>query len=96
MAQDLNRLFDDLKNSREVYVTKDGNVERADEASENADREERREGEPKARTKLKPEIFGRGERPLFVDHTVLATAHELAAAYHGETGRLGFGVHAWS
>lgn len=91
MARDLNRLFEDLRNSREVYVTKDGNVERADEASENAEREERREGQAKARTRLKPEIFGRGDQPLFVDGTVLTEAHRLAAEYTGETGAIGVG-----
>jgi|GEM_PF-6481765 len=91
MARDLNRLFEDLRNSREVYVTQDGDVEQADEAADNADQEERSGGRPKARTRLKPEIFGRSGSPLFVAETVLADAHRLAGQFSVETGAIGVG-----
>lgn len=92
MARDLNRLFESLRNSREVFVTKDGEVEHAEEAAENAEREERQQGQPKARTRLKPEIFGRGaSQALFVAHSVLVEMHRLAAAYDVETGAIGVG-----
>ena len=91
MARDLNRLFDDLRNSREVYVTRDGEVERADEADDNARLEERRSGDAKPRTRLKPEVFGESEQTLFVRDGVLTELHELAQQYPVETGAIGVG-----
>ena len=58
MTRDLNQLMQDVRNSREVFVTSDGVVESADEAAQNADRETQLQGAPKPRTNLKPEIFG--------------------------------------
>lgn len=90
MARDLNALFQDLQNSREVYVTQDGRVERADEAHENGLREEAREGEPRPRTQLKPEIFG-GRVPLTIFDGFFVLAHQMAAKFPGETGAIGMG-----
>jgi hypothetical protein len=90
MARDLNALFQDLQNSREVYVTQDGRVERAEEATENERREEANEGAPRPRTQLKPEIFG-GKVPLTVFDGFFPLAHATAAKFAGETGAIGVG-----
>lgn len=90
MARDLNRVFEDMRNSREVYVTQDGRVESADEAEANATHEERREGAAKPRTRLKPEIFGSGGT-VFVADSVVTQAHTLARRFAGETGAIGVG-----
>src|SRR5882672_1890145 len=91
MARDMNRLFEDLRNSREIYVTQDGNVEDAQEASANADAEEQRDGQPKPRTRLKPDVFGGGDHVVSVADSVFADAHALARQYPGETGAIGVG-----
>lgn len=86
MARDLNRLLQDLRTSRDVFITADGNVEDADEARQNAAAEEQREGEAKPRTRLKPEVFGGGDAPVFVRMSVIDAMHAEAARHLGETG----------
>lgn len=95
MARDLNRLFEDLQNSREVFVTQDGQVERADEAVQNASQEQAQEGAPRPRTQLKPEIFGK-EPPLQVWDGFFREAHATAAQFDGETGAIGVGPDPFS
>ncbi len=59
MTRDLNKIMEAVREQRDVYVTADGTVEDAATADQNAAREEGGgEAEPKARTKLKPEVFG--------------------------------------
>ncbi|MCC6526047.1 MAG: Mov34/MPN/PAD-1 family protein, partial [Polyangiaceae bacterium] len=58
MARDLNRLFEDVRNSRPVFVTQDGDVQPAPEAEQSAEHEAATTGAPKPRTQLKPEVFG--------------------------------------
>lgn len=85
MARDLNRLFDDIRQSRPVYITQDGQVEDADEAEQHADQEEVTQGAPRPRTQLKPEVFG--EAPVITVHTaVIEDMHAEAARHPGETG----------
>jgi hypothetical protein len=62
MARDLNRLMDDIRRSREVFVTPEGEVEERGEAEEKARQEQSTEGAARPRTKLKPEVFGGGTR----------------------------------
>ena len=90
MARDLNRLFDDIRQSRPVYITQDGQVEDADEAEQNADQEELAQGAPRPRTQLKPEVFG--EQPAITVHTsVIDHMHEEAQKHPGETGGIVIG-----
>lgn len=89
MARDLNRLFDDIRRSRDVFVTQDGRVEDADESHENETKERRETGTPRPRTSLKPEVFAGGNAlPLSVSLDVLTAIHAEAAQHPGETGGL--------
>lgn len=58
MARDLNRIMEAVRAQRDVYVTDEGFVEDAQEATENAAQEIARQGESRQRTQLKPAVFG--------------------------------------
>lgn len=89
MARDLNRIMEDVRNAREVFVTEDGRIEDATEAEEN-ETSESSEGRPRARTRLKPEIFG--DMPTVrVTTGVLDAMHAEASRFPGETGGLVIG-----
>jgi proteasome lid subunit RPN8/RPN11 len=86
MARDLNRIMEDIKNSREVFVTDDGRIEEASEAERNAASEEATTGTPKPRTRLKPEVFGADAKIVTVHATVIEAMHAEGARHPGETG----------
>lgn len=89
MARDLNRLFDDIRRSRDVFVTQDGRIEDAQEAQDNEKDERRETGASRPRVNLKPEVFAaESERgaPLSVSLSALAAIHAEASRYPGETG----------
>ena len=58
MTRDLNQLMNDLRNSREVVVTTDGQVETLEEAEQNEATERATEGVPQGRLSLKQTLFG--------------------------------------
>lgn len=58
MAQDLNQLMSDMRNSREVFVTQGGEVETPAEAEANLAQEVQERGTPQPRLSLKPTVFG--------------------------------------
>jgi proteasome lid subunit RPN8/RPN11 len=82
----MNRLIDDIRNSRSVYVTPSGEIEDENEAAQNEERERERDGEARPRTKLKPEIFGAGSREVRIGVDVLDAMRAEAATCNGETG----------
>lgn len=86
MARDLNRLMDDIRNSRSVFVTEGGEVESEPEARKNESRERAREGSPRPRTRLKSEIFGAQLAEVRVHASVLDAMHREARRFPGETG----------
>ena len=58
MNPNLDQLMQDVRNSREVFVTPEGEVEDKREAELNAAREKAEGGVPQPRTRLKPAVFG--------------------------------------
>ncbi len=89
MARDLNRIMEDVRNAREVFVTEDGRIEDAAEAEEN-ESTEAAEGTRKTRTRLKPEVFG--DTPVIhVATDVLDEMHGEASRFPGETGGIVIG-----
>ncbi len=86
MARDINRLLDDIRSSRSVYVTPSGEIEDENEAARNEEHERERDGEARPRTKLKPEIFGAGSDEVRIGVDVLDAMRAEAATCDGETG----------
>ncbi|MFI5297838.1 MAG: Mov34/MPN/PAD-1 family protein [Polyangiales bacterium] len=86
MARDLNKLMDDLRKSRSVFVSREGNVEDETEAQDNARRETARDGAPRPRTKLKPEIFGASSEAIRIPIAIVDAMHAEAARFEIETG----------
>ena len=89
MARDLNRIMDDMRHAREVFVTEDGRIEDASEAEEN-ESQEASEGAPKARTRLKPEVFG-DLHTIRVTMGALDKMHTEASRFDDETGGIVIG-----
>ncbi len=83
MARDLNRIVESLRNSREVYVTDDGQVEDNREAQENVSLENSGERTPQTHTRLKPDVFA---SELRVHQSVLDGMHSEARRFDVETG----------
>lgn len=95
MARDLNRLFDDIRRSRDVFVTQDGRIEDSREARENENAERRDSGASRPRVSLKPEAFAADvEAPLSVSLDALTAIHAEAALHTGETGGIVVGPKA--
>lgn len=86
MARDLNRLMDDMRNAREVFITEDGNIEDAEEARRNESNEQNGERPPQRRTKLKPEIFGAAEPEIRIATSIFDDFLSEASRSKGETG----------
>jgi len=87
--RDLNRLFENLHQAREVFVTEDGQLEDAPTAARNEQAEQAGVVPPKERTRLKPEVWGSGglARPAVrVTLAALNAMHEEAARHPGESG----------
>ncbi len=86
--QDLNRLFENLHQAREVFVTDDGQIEDAPTAEQNVQAEQAGVARPKERTRLKPERWGAEvARPAVrVTLSALNAMHEEAARHPGESG----------
>lgn len=86
MPQDLNRLFSDVRNARDVFVTRDGEIETSEDREANERSELRHDGDIQGRVRLKPEAFA-GEA-VAVKMEVLHALHAEAARHDGETGGL--------
>lgn len=79
--------MEDLRNSRDVFVTEDGRVEDGNENADPRDQDERSRERSSRGTRLKPDVFGR-EDVIKVSERVFALMHAEARRFEGETGGL--------
>jgi proteasome lid subunit RPN8/RPN11 len=86
MARDLNRLMEDVRNAREVYVTEDGQVRDVEEGEREAREQAERGERPRTATKLKPVAFAGEGAVVRIAERVLDRMHEEANRFPGETG----------